>query len=409
MRRIARWGGRCFLAVLAVFLVLCTTNEIRQRILVRWAGALLSDIHSLRLRESKWNDAERLMTRWGRWGHQEGLCSPQRCFYTVTLESPMMTATSQTLALMSAFRLSPRQWAGGLIRMDGMFLVQDGLIVRSGASIELAQSPLAKGAQEAGGGGSSVLVLSVLSHGSLGLPEPWKEPQRSRHPDYATWRPDGCSSCVMGRVTYADSMPAEEAAKLSDFQLSCATRWNSCLSLEELDPAAQAWHLYSSPRADEVQNTASKPVPVGCSMPAYALGRDANRIVRVEALDDGIGRPRDCDGFEHESSHVRVLGAVKGESPWQIGSVQEVISSGSSFHEAIRKPAHLVKGREYMLILGEADRRQDDSSLGNCGIIEADGNSEREVRRGVAMDDRIRGPEPSVSLSGFAPRPTGLL
>jgi len=274
-------------------------------------------------------------------------------------------------------------------------------------SIEMAQSPLAKGAHEAVGDGLSVLVLSVVSHGSLGLPEPWKEPQRSRHPDYATWRPGGCSTCLMGRVTYADSMPAEEAAKLSDFQLSCATRWSSCLTLEELDPAAHAWHLYSSPWGDPPQNTPSEPVPVGCSVPLYALGRDADRIVRVEALEDGTPVGQDCDSFQQESSHVKVLAALKGDSPWQVGSVQKIVSSGSGLHDAIRKPTHLAKGREYMLMLDVKDPRGDDASLGNCGIIEADASSMKEIRRGVAMDDRLRGPDPSVSLAGFAPEPTG--
>jgi hypothetical protein len=207
----------------------------------------------------------------------------------------------------------------------------------------------------------------------------------------------------MGRVTYADSMSTEEAARLSDFQLSCATRWSSCLTLEELDPAAHAWHLYESPWGDPPEKTMSRQMLMGCALPLYTLGRDANRIVSVEALEDGVSLGKDTDGIEHESSHVRVKAGLKGDSPWTIQSMQKVISSTSPFDGTMRKPAHLVKNRHYLLILGNEDEvDRDHVSLENCGIITEDAASDQEVRRGVAMDDRLNGFEPTVSLEGFA-------
>jgi hypothetical protein len=241
MRRGIKIVGKCFIVLLVLFLVICTVNEVRQRILVNRAAALLSDMHSLNLRQSNWNDAQRLMNRWGRWGHYDGVCTSEDCSYGITLHNQTILENnnvaewpSRMTYFLSAFRLLPRQWGGGLRIMQAMFLVQDGLIVRSGIAIDMTQSPFAKGAQPVCCGAE--IIMSVRSQASLGIPEDWQDEERTRHPDYITWRPGGCSFCLMGRVTYADSMPSEEAVKLSDFQLSCATRWSSCLTLEELDP-----------------------------------------------------------------------------------------------------------------------------------------------------------------------------
>jgi hypothetical protein len=285
--------------------------------------------------------------------------------------------------------------------MQAMFLVQHGTVVRSGIWIDMTPSPIAKGAQPVCCGAE--LILSARSQASLGAPRSWQEEDRSRHPDYTTWRPGGCTFCLMGRVTYADSMPSEDAAKLSNFQLSCATRWSSCLTLEELDPAAHAWHLYGPPWGDPLETTPLKKIPVGCAIPPYALGRDADRVVSVEALDDGQSLGKDAEGIEHESSRVRVIAAVKGDYSLAFNPFLTVVSSASEFHDVMRKPFHLAKKRHYLLLLGGEDViDQGRVSPEACGVVQEEAASEQEVRRGVVMDDRLTGFEPSVSLAGFA-------
>ncbi len=404
LRKFFKWG---LISLLLAFLAICTAGEICQRILVHRAVSLLSDIHSMRLHQSNWNDAQRLMARWGEWGHYDGLCTSEDCLYVITLNNLTVPKnnnvaewSSRTMYYLSAFRLLPRQLGGGLRLMQAMLLVQNGIIVRSGLSIDMTPSPFAKGAQPSCCGDE--LIISVRSQASLGMPEPWQEKQRSRHPDYTTWRPGGCTFCLMGRVTYADSMPADKAVMLSDFQLSCATRWSSCLTLEELDPAAHAWHLYEAPWGDPPEKTTSQ-MPVGCALPLYALGRDAKRIVSVEALEDGAALGKDGDGVERESSRVRVIAGLKGVSPWPIDSIRRVVSSGSPFDDKMRKPPHLVKTRHYLLLLGSEDEiGQDQVSLENCGIVAEDAATDQDVMRGAAMDDPLNGFEPTVSLQGFA-------
>jgi hypothetical protein len=126
MRRGIKIVGQCFLVLLVIFFAICTAGEIRQRILVNRAAALLSDMHSLHLRQSNWKDAQRMMTGWGRSGHYDGACTSQDCLYVITLDGPtapysnMAEWASRTTSFLSAFRLLPRQWGGGLYFMQAM-------------------------------------------------------------------------------------------------------------------------------------------------------------------------------------------------------------------------------------------------------------------------------------------------
>ncbi len=42
---------------------------------------LLADFQSIQVNQSDWSDAQRLMHRWGRWGHYKGTCTPASCSY----------------------------------------------------------------------------------------------------------------------------------------------------------------------------------------------------------------------------------------------------------------------------------------------------------------------------------------
>lgn len=416
MRRAIRSAGRILirslLVLVVLFLTLCTAGELRQRVLVHRASALLSDLHSLRLYQSTWQDAQRMMTRWGGWGHYDGACTPADCMYVITLHDITAPAgsisgwPSRPMFFLSSFRLLPRQWGGGLRVMQAMFLVQDGLIVRSGISIDMTQSPLAKGAEPVCCGAE--LILSVRSQGSLSPVPGWAERERSRHPDYTVWRPGGCTFCLMGRVTYASTISPQEAARLSDFQLSCATRWSSCLTLEELDPAAHAWHLYGPPWGDP-EEPDTRPIPAECSLPLYSLGRDARSILSVEALEDGAASHKDHEDTESEKSRVRILETLKGEPPTAIGSIRDIVSSAASFGDQPRKPPHIVKGKRYLLMPGADETGVNGfTHITTCGILEDNADSRHELLRGMSMERPLKGFEPAISLGGFvrhAPTP----
>ena len=408
MRRVGVVIGWCFFTFVVLFLAVATAGEIRQRVLVHRASALLADIHAIHLHESDWHEAQRLRARWGLWGHYDGVCTAENCMFVISLKNESVPANQNVTEwasggsyFLSRFRLLPRQFGGGLRLMDAMFLVEHGKIVRSGVSIDMTISPFAKGAEPVCCGAE--LLLSAHSQASLGMPKPWAEENRGRHPDYITWRPGGCMFCLLGRVTFADSISSEEAARLSDFQLSCATRWSSCLTLEELDPAAHAWHLYGPPWGDSPESISATPATAGCTIPLYALGRDATQILSVQAVEDGMSSGKDANGVQDEKSRVKVLSVLKGNAAWPAESIQTIGSSGFGFQNYVRMPVHLVKNERYLLLLGDDDFLGNPGVfLGNCGIIPDSAAGKQEVMRGAGLDDKLTGFEPTISFEGFS-------
>ncbi|MFY9854499.1 MAG: hypothetical protein WAK26_11550, partial [Terracidiphilus sp.] len=81
--RILRVAG---LAALAVVLLTFAAVQFQQRLL-RWrAERLMADMHQIRLYQSTWADAQKLMYKWGAWGHYDGSCTATECRYEIDLE-----------------------------------------------------------------------------------------------------------------------------------------------------------------------------------------------------------------------------------------------------------------------------------------------------------------------------------
>ena len=53
---------------------------------IRYRGEhLMMDMHKIRLYQSTWEDAQRLMNRWGSWGHYKGNCTAADCSYRISM------------------------------------------------------------------------------------------------------------------------------------------------------------------------------------------------------------------------------------------------------------------------------------------------------------------------------------
>ncbi len=80
--RALKWAG----VSLAALILLLAIGVQAQQWLLRWrCERLMADMHQIRLYESTWADAQRLMNKWGAWGHYEGSCTAQDCHYQITL------------------------------------------------------------------------------------------------------------------------------------------------------------------------------------------------------------------------------------------------------------------------------------------------------------------------------------
>lgn len=69
--------------LVALGVVLLTFAAVQfQQWMLRWrAERLMADMHQIRLYQSTWADAQRLMYKWGAWGHYDGSCTAVECRY----------------------------------------------------------------------------------------------------------------------------------------------------------------------------------------------------------------------------------------------------------------------------------------------------------------------------------------
>ena len=76
---------RLFVVVFFLLGFIWLVMEARQWLFRARAEALLGDIKSLELNRSSWSDAQKLMTRWGKWGGWYGSCNSEDCSYSVQI------------------------------------------------------------------------------------------------------------------------------------------------------------------------------------------------------------------------------------------------------------------------------------------------------------------------------------
>jgi hypothetical protein len=136
---------RRFLRLIAAALLILTFAvtafvNIQQRVL-RWrAERLLADMRGIQMGTSSWDDAQRLMNRWGAWGKWEGTCTWQSCDYQIVLQDGFQAyATYYTTAEEVHLRTPARhccQWlrrpymalGGRFAEVYASIVVKDGVI-----------------------------------------------------------------------------------------------------------------------------------------------------------------------------------------------------------------------------------------------------------------------------------------
>src|ERR1022692_3107638 len=121
------------LAALALVLLTLATVQFQQRLLRHRAEQLMADMHEIHLYRSTWTDAQRLITRWGAWGHYDGTCTAAECRYQITL-TDISYSKFGWLMQHGGFRIYSL-FGGRATRLFVSFTVQDGAIWRETAVI----------------------------------------------------------------------------------------------------------------------------------------------------------------------------------------------------------------------------------------------------------------------------------
>jgi len=405
--RIVLFAGK---VVLSLVLITFLMVHIQLRMSRRRAERLSADMHQIRIYQTTWVDAQRLMHRWGAWGHYEGSCTSADCHYeihmgTIRYQNPYTPRRAWVEWLSAHDRLNLYEWLGGRdVAFFASFTVHDGTIWRTGSGISV-DVPTRRIRRDNDWPRS--LSISAESYQRLHRTlENWtpfirdSEDELAQHPYYKVGRPGGCMiNCQIGIAYYSTHTPPSEITRLSSYDFSCFTRFNPCAHIEDLLPAAEEWHLYRD--AYESSSTVSRPrpSPPPCNkIPVWAQARDARYVLAIEALSTQRAKHHEDYGeYLREVTKVRVVSSLKEAAPWSPGAIVSAnhlywLNDASQSSEG----EHLVPGKRYVVFaIGNDDRIgmvTEDSPLSfdRCGAQEDTPEVRRELEKGFAQNDTLR-------------------
>ena len=314
----------------------------------------MADMHQIRLYQSTWADAQRLMQRWGKWGHYEGSCTAAECRYAIEVGDPIwgIKTLSEISLLMRGiyFVRGSGLFGGHLAALRTTFTVQDGIIMRESARVIVDVPPDLRHFRELNSSYSLIIETKSrqkLLHSNgfdriLGNYE-----QLADHPYYKVGTPSGCTNCFAAYVVYSTYTPQPEIDRLTDFNFSCFTRFSKCQWLGDLLPIAWDWRLYSYFEPGHTLQMVVPAPPRPCDIPLWALGRDYNSIFAVQALS--IGQQKEWNGM-HEVDQAKIISTLKGSS-WRNGQVMKVLPYPQEPDDpSISIRERLTPGKSYLLV-----------------------------------------------------------
>lgn len=391
--------GICLVVSFVVLNVILRVEAYRFQ---RRAERLMADFQALKLRQSNWLEAERLISRWGKYGHYEGHCDASFCRYSIGLNSPGMAlgnagfwrylnnrfvrATAPFIFDYSGVRLAT---------LRTTFVVQDSVVLRKSAVFIYEVPPTLSGSS-----GYSLIATSRATSRltSGGWPLIGSE-QLAEHPFYAVTRPGGCSFCLMANVTFTPDTPDPEMRRLTTFNLNCITRLRPCRHLEDIYPAAENWHLYDYTPGDRPSppnqvHTADAPLPLACRVPLFARGREASQILSVTAVSESQER---CLGEVIEKASVRLNGVLKGKTEYKPGELIAVTSRSESSYSPLAIETPLTPGKQFLLLTVYREDKSHPLELDHCLVLPDTPETRNQLQAGVAQNDSLRYPDPRAS------------
>jgi hypothetical protein len=412
-----KWAVRfvLFAGGVVASLVLLTFVAVQiQLILSRWRAERLSaDMHQIRLYQSTWADAQRLMNRWGAWGHYDGSCTAASCQYaigmgTIRYQNPNAPRRAWVEWFSAHDRLNLYEWLGGRDAVFyASFTVHDGTIWRTGSGIGVTV-PTRRIRRENDWPWS--LSVSATSRQRLHrtIEDPfsymYSEDQLAQHPYYKVGAPGGCMiNCQMEIVYYSTHTPPAEIERLTSYNFSCFTQLIACAHIADLLPASKEWHLYDDPYSSsptvprppprpESSPYVQTPIPPCSNIPVWAHARDARFVLAVEALTKIENDPE----FDPFVAKVRVVTSLKEPAPWLSGAIVNAHPfRGNEYTSPPEEAEDLVPGRRYIVFPIGNDERHDivtkDSpiKLERCGVLEDTPEIRRELEEGFAQNDTL--------------------
>jgi hypothetical protein len=381
------------LSALAAILFTFFAVQFQQRLLRFRAERLMADMHQIRLYQSTWADAQRLMYRWGAWGHYDGSCTAKDCRYDISLTDASWRSWDRGRKGDAGWLWRHQiayvlyRWLGGRYAIVHCgFIVQDGTIWRTITWVNLAVPPRSLDKEDFG----YVLIAGAKSQQALRRSESggWVlggDDVPAEHPYYKVGRPGGCTFCEDVEVTYSTRTPEAEINRLTSFDFSCLTSFFSCKIPEDIMPAVREEGLYG----DLDPRRYAHPTPPSsteyCNSLLWAVARDSGTAFVVDVLS--ISQEMGPNG-PYPMAKIRVAEYLKGDALWPVGSVINAPAEG------------MDPGKRYVVLpdeitYGKRDRYEDESEIVpvRCGVQQDTPEVRRELGKGFAQNDNLHGPE----------------
>lgn len=209
---------------------------------------------------------------------------------------------------------------------------------------------------------------------------------------------------MMVGVTYSTHTPQAEIERLTSFDMSCLTRFISCKLPEDLLPAAKYWRIYHDDEQYAIDQQSKSMPPKPCDIPLWALGRDSGTVLVVDTVSTS---QEEHDGFSVEWTSAKVVAFLKGVPIWPVGSMIKIRPfGGQTAFPPFELEEHLAPGRRYVIMPFEDfygkpyayvpandARKVPEISLPRCGAQNDTSEVRRELEKGFAQNDNLRGPE----------------
>lgn len=401
VRRLRSLRKLLFAVSVSLFALLFSTllaSQIEQYLFRRRAELLLSQIQSLELRKTPWQEAMLQLQVWNRNSEFGSPCDVHKCSLQITLIESVFSYVSQRNIFVKLddyfrWRLKLSYDVGPFVRLGGHLLriylrlgghpakvtayigMRDGVVWRKGIDVwvETYGHPV-----DWSGGFrlEFALLASAYSVSSLGGEAGYMpDAQLDLHPYYLIGRPGGCTICVKGWALFTPYAAPADIRRLSELNLSCLTGWGRCLTQSDIMP--NAWAQYLAERSYVNGDKTGR----ACS--PYSLeifGRDSEGIAEVEILKyrDTV----DDQGYHTGLARVRLLERLKDVKDWNVGENRESRVRGGDNRENLNLPI----GSKLVLFRTYHWTEDWTASSFSCPITWANESNLSRIRFGVDQD-----------------------
>ena len=335
--------------LLALALSLCSllsltllASQVEQHLFRARAELLASQLQSLELRKTSWQDAQNQFRGWGANREFDEHCDSHKCSLKITLNEFVFDHITQRnlfekLDNYFRWRLNLSYSQGPFARAEfwllRLYMRVGGRPARVVANIGMRDEVVwSKGisvwietfAHPAYWSGNQPLEFSLFAaaHSVARFDyhvDPRKiDSQLKLHPNYEIGRPGGCEVCVYGWVKFTPYAKREDVHRLMELNFACLSRWHPCVSQGDIMPAAWAEYVADRSRPDPSEEI------LHCPADIEILGRDSANIATAEVVRYRESENFNSAGYDKNVATVHVLERLKGMTAWNVGEIRDV-------------------------------------------------------------------------------------